>query len=60
MTLRCGRLPRPPGGREFLNHVDDIASSPYTFAAKAHIVPIGYNPCRGIEKFPEDGRERYL
>jgi integrase len=23
-------------------------------------VPVGFNPCRGIEHFPEEGRERYL
>jgi integrase len=42
------------------NRLLRVLSSLYSFAAKAHIVPIGYNPCRGIEKFPEDGRERYL
>jgi hypothetical protein len=24
------------------------------------VVPVGFNPCRGIEYFPEEGRERYL
>jgi hypothetical protein len=42
------------------NRLLRVLSSLYSFAAKAHIVPIGFNPCRGIEKFPEDGRERYL
>lgn len=42
------------------NRLLRVLSSLYSFAAKAHIVPLGYNPCRGIEKFPEDGRERYL
>ena len=23
-------------------------------------MPIGFNPCRGKEHFPEEGRERYL
>ena len=32
----------------------------FNFAGKAHAVPIGFNPCRGIEHFPEQGRERYL
>ena len=32
----------------------------YTFAGKRKIVPIGLNPARGIEKFPENGRERFL
>jgi integrase len=35
-------------------------SSLFTYAGKAYLVPIGFNPCRGIEKFYEEGRERYL
>lgn len=42
------------------NRLLRVLSSLYTFAAKAHIVPVGYNPCRGIEIFPEEGRERFL
>jgi integrase len=37
-----------------------VLSSLFTFAAKDHAVPAGFNPCRGIEYFPEEGRERYL
>ncbi len=37
-----------------------VLSSLFTFAGKAHVVPVGFNPCRGIEYFPEEGRERYL
>jgi hypothetical protein len=37
-----------------------VLSSQFTFAGKAHAVPIGFNPCRGIEHFPVEGRERYL
>jgi integrase len=37
-----------------------IMSSLFTYAGKAHLVPVGFNPCRGIEKFHEEGRERYL
>ena len=37
-----------------------VLSSLFSFAAKAHVVPVGFNPCRGIEHFPEEGRERYL
>lgn len=36
-----------------------IVSSLFTYAGKAHLVPFGFNPCRGIEKFHEEGRERY-
>jgi integrase len=32
----------------------------YSFAAKRHILPAGINPARGIEKYPEKPRERYL
>lgn len=35
-------------------------SGVYTFAGKQGLVPEGLNPVRGIEKFPEEGRERYL
>jgi integrase len=42
------------------NRMLRVLSSLFTFAAKAHVVPIGFNPCRGIEYFPEEGRERYL
>src|SRR5205085_10564479 len=42
------------------NRLLRILSSLFGFAAKAHVVPVGFNPCRGIEYFPEEGRERYL
>ena len=42
------------------NRLLRVLSSLFTFAGKAHAVPIGFNPCRGIEYFPEVGRERYL
>lgn len=42
------------------NRMLRVLSSLFTFASKAHIVPLGFNPCRGIEFFPEEGRERYL
>jgi integrase len=42
------------------NRLLRVLSSLFTFAAKAHLVPAGFNPCRGIEYFPEEGRERYL
>jgi integrase len=37
-----------------------VLSSLFTFAARRQIVPHGFNPCRGIEHYPESGRERYL
>ena len=42
------------------NRLLRVLSSLFSFAAKAHAVPVGFNPCRGIEYFPEEGRERYL
>ena len=42
------------------NRLLRVLSSLFTFAGKAHAVPIGFNPCRGIEYFREEGRERYL
>jgi integrase len=42
------------------NRLLRVLSSLFSFAAKAHVVPVGFNPCRGIEPFPEEGRERYL
>src|SRR5437868_6097442 len=42
------------------NRLLRVLSSLFTFAGKAHVVPVGFNPCRGIEHFPEEGRERYL
>lgn len=35
-------------------------SGVFTFASKNELIPEGFNPARGTEKFPEEGRERYL
>jgi integrase len=37
-----------------------VIGSLYSFAGKRHILPMGLNPARGIEKYPEKGRERFL
>ena len=37
-----------------------IVGSLYSFAGKHDLVPQGFNPARGIEKYPEQGRERFL
>jgi len=42
------------------NRVLAVVSSMYTFAARAGIVPDGTNPARGIDKFKENRRERFL
>jgi integrase len=35
-------------------------SGVFTFAGKTGLMPEGFNPARGIEKFTEEGRERFL
>ena len=42
------------------NRVLAMIGALYGFAARAGYVPEGYNPARGIEKFPERSRERFL
>jgi integrase len=42
------------------NRVIAFISGIYAFAAKAGLVPEGLNSARGIEKFQEEGRERFL
>jgi integrase len=42
------------------NRMLEVMGSMYAFAAKRKLVPTGFNPARGIEQFPERGRERFL
>ena len=42
------------------NRVLAVVGSMYAFAARAGVVPEGTNPARGIEKFKESCRERFL
>jgi integrase len=42
------------------NRVLAMLGALYGFATKAGYAPEGYNPTRGIEKFPERSRERFL
>lgn len=42
------------------NRLLRVLSSLYTFAAKDQAVPDGFNPCRKVEMFREESRERYL
>ena len=37
-----------------------ILSALYSWAGKSGYATEGYNPARGVEKFPESGRERFL
>lgn len=42
------------------NRMLGIVSGLYGFAAKRGLVPEGFNPARGVEKYPESRRERFL
>jgi integrase len=42
------------------NKVLAVIGSLYSFASERGYAPEGCNPARGIKKFPEDGRERFL
>lgn len=42
------------------NRLVAVVGSMYSFAGKSGLVPEGRNPARGIEKYREQGRERYL
>lgn len=42
------------------NRILAIIGSMYGFAGKYGLVPEGMNPVRGIERYKEEGRERYL
>jgi integrase len=59
--LQVGRLHSSLADTPFqANRVLAVISSMYTFAGAAGIVPEGTNPSRGIEKFKESRRERFL
>jgi integrase len=42
------------------NRMLKVVGSLYGFAAKRKLTPAGFNPARGIEQYPEKGRERFL
>jgi integrase len=42
------------------NRMLAVVGSLYAFAGKRKLVPAGFNPARGIDKYPEKGRERFL
>jgi integrase len=42
------------------NRVVDTLSAAFRYGGKIGLVPEGHNPTRGIEKFAEQGRERFL
>lgn len=42
------------------NRVLAVVASLFTFAGKSGLVPEGFNPARGIDRYTEDRRERFL
>jgi len=54
--LHLGMRDHPYQGNRMLA----VVGSLYVFAEKRKILPAGTNPVRGIEKYPERGRERFL
>ena len=59
--LQIGKLHSSLSGTPFqANRVLAVVGSMYAFAGSAGIVPEGTNPARGIEKFKESRRERFL
>jgi len=59
--LQVGRLHSSLANTPFqANRVLAVVGSMYAFAAGSGIVPEGTNPARGIEKFKESRRERFL
>jgi hypothetical protein len=59
--LQIGRLHSKLGCTPFqANRMLAVVGSMYAFAGRAGIVPEGTNPVRGIDKFRESRRERFL
>lgn len=48
------------GSPHTANRVVAVLGSMYSYAQKNDLVPENFSPTRGIEKYPEEGRERYL
>jgi integrase len=42
------------------NRMLAVVGTLYAFAGRRKLVPTGLNPARGIDKYPEKGRERFL
>ena len=42
------------------NRVVAVVGSLYSFVGRRRLLPVGFNPARGIDKYPEKGRERFL
>jgi integrase len=48
------------GAKVAANRTVALVSAAYTWAATAGLVPEGVNPARGVSRFKEESRERYL
>jgi integrase len=60
-TADIARLHARMRERPYLaNRVVAVIGSLYSFAGRRRLVPVGFNPARGIDKYPEKGRERFL
>ncbi len=59
--LQVGRLHSSLAGTPFqANRMLAVVGSMYAFAGRAGVVPEGINPARGIDRFKESRRERFL
>jgi integrase len=60
-TADLARLHAKMKARPYVaNRTIAVVASLYTFAGKRKLLPTGFNPARGIDKYPEKGRERFL
>jgi integrase len=60
-TVDIARLHARMRERPYLaNRVVAVVGSLYSFAGRRRLLPVTFNPARGIDKYPEKGRERFL
>ena len=60
-TADIARLHAQMRERPYLaNRVVAVVGSLYSFAGRRRLLPVSFNPARGIDKYPERGRERFL
>jgi integrase len=60
-TADVARLHARMRDRPYLaNRVVAVVGSLYSFAGRRRLLLVGFNPARGIDKYPEKGRERFL
>lgn len=60
-TADVARLHARMRERPYLaNRAVAVVGSLYSFAGRRRLLPVGCNPARGIDKYPEKGRERFL